>query len=101
DGIRDRNVTGVQTCALPISSCTTPKTSQPPTPRSAPPSTPLTCTLQEVTGIVTTAWCCNDADTSKPTKKSNKPSRFLQVTGPLRSEERRVGTDETTRWYDH
>src|SRR5699024_12071673 len=66
DGIRDRNVTGVQTCALPISSCTR---SSVITRRSLIPSTwakpPLTI---------------NDGD-GLPERRS------------IRSEERRVGKE--------
>src|SRR5699024_11786214 len=71
DGIRDRNVTGVQTCALPISVC-------PPTPVWREISrgiTPLNSRFMWETDYISRIW------PSIP-----------------RSEERRVGKESRARW---
>src|SRR5207249_5994629 len=71
DGIRDRNVTGVQTCALPISL-----------------STPdLDVTPHHFT-----------ADHGSPVLDFNPPSQHLVPRAPPRSEERRVGKECRSRW---
>src|SRR5699024_12018755 len=77
DGIRDRNVTGVQTCALPI------------------------CKR-----VIGTAFNFNTAPVLEIESGSNDPFAYLlTVLGifllkgePVRSEERRVGKECTT-WY--
>src|SRR5699024_12183744 len=69
DGIRDRNVTGVQTCALPISA---------PTPSRASTSTVISSIRP---GRVSTSWKCG-------LRTVNSKS-----TDSTRSEERRVGKE--------
>src|SRR5699024_11834290 len=49
DGIRGRNVTGVQTCALPISTRSRPTTRPPMRPRTTPPPTSPTATTPRTT----------------------------------------------------
>src|SRR5690606_40095317 len=70
DGIRDFHVTGVQTCALPISS------------RSSRPSRPAT-----PTGPPSTCGCT-----------SSTPAGSWWPRRPARSEERRVGKECRSRW---
>src|SRR5215510_10852840 len=65
DGIRDGHVTGVQTCALPISACADPHKTQK---RQA-------------------------ADTTQMAARCS-----VRDSGPLRSEERRVGKECRSRW---
>src|SRR5437868_12009219 len=79
DGIRDRNVTGVQTCALPISTparaTSSPPPSSSPSPRGA------------------RRW---------PPPASPTPPRASASAAPARSEERRVGKECRSRWSpDH
>src|SRR5690606_41036517 len=82
DGIRDFHVTGVQTCALPISivaACPRYET------RSPPPSSP---------GRV--AAICGARRRSAAYKASSGPLRTLgssAICAPIRSEERRVGKE--------
>src|SRR5699024_11822924 len=77
DGIRDRNVTGVQTCALPILfarnfSCPgTRSSSRTCSPDSAPPPSPAS---------------------SSPPTRAGRPNRAITGTRS-RSEERRVGKE--------
>src|SRR5207249_6716008 len=88
DGIRDRNVTGVQTCALPISQSLV-VTIPPPT-GAAPPAAPTGIVFNNTTNFIVA---------------SNAPARFIFATedgtiaawasgaNAVRSEERRVGKE--------
>src|SRR5699024_12024178 len=83
DGIRDRNVTGVQTCALPISSRADPSMIPPP-PGHRSSAWSILCGSSEFSHF---------AATSKPKAASRnaiaaEASRYLK-----RSEERRVGKE--------
>src|SRR5699024_12006785 len=78
DGIRDRNVTGVQTCALPISAC-----SRSPAARIAP----VVLAPREYSGTRP-----RSARTSSATSHSRQTSSHQR-----RSEERRVGKEESGR----
>src|SRR2546429_6734463 len=91
DGIRDVAVTGVQTCALPISITSTfltwPKL-------SSSSGTSRRKRLEKALWTLPTA---------SPVGPPNKPARIrfsksTAVTGPLRSEERRVGKEGRSRW---
>src|SRR5256885_13052826 len=88
DGIRDYKVTGVQTCALPIS------------------STSSSCTFSKprffssaavASALARTFFGSNPANDTEGMRtsdlKSSKYSNFL-----LRSEERRVGKECRSRW---
>src|SRR5206468_8289678 len=76
DGIRDLIVTGVQTCALPISL-------RPPARRSAAPRTP--------SSVRTARRAGRRARSAAPASGSARPRR-------RRSEERRVGKECRSRW---
>src|SRR2546426_3097658 len=77
DGIRDYKVTGVQTCALPISCCARPSdTSR----RPAPPGTRSTSVRGQLDAL----------NTRRP-----GPAALAR---PIRSEERRVGKECRSRW---
>src|SRR5688572_32058367 len=87
DGIRDLTVTGVQTCALPISSngiqfsCF----------RNSP--MPLFCP-----GRKCGTWCRS----VPPFSANDEPVQFSVLGPALRSEERRVGKECRSRWSpDH
>src|SRR5699024_11391573 len=75
DGIRDRNVTGVQTCALPISTWTC----------TSPSSPPTSSTANETVKNVSDNFA----------SFSFVPKYFFRF---LRSEERRVGKECRSRW---
>src|SRR5207248_4216434 len=86
DGIRDRTVTGVQTCALPILLNVDPAAT------TGPRSVTLTTNAEVVTlasGFTVTA--------ATPSLVSVSPN-----SGQQRSEERRVGKEGRSRWgrYD-
>src|SRR2546430_13558399 len=80
DGIRDLTVTGVQTCALPI-------------------SLPL-----EASRLVSSSFCNQDSSIQASCESSwrSRQSRCVKVTRacapPARSEERRVGKECRSRW---
>src|SRR2546425_9635426 len=74
DGIRDKLVTGVQTCALPISI----------------PKIVLSLVL---TGLVNSGMCAQNAE--QPMQESSLSPPKSSVT---RSEERRVGKECRSRW---
>src|SRR5690348_17914641 len=77
DGIRDGRVTGVQTCALPISS-----------------GRPSRCG----NGIpAPSSWRCSSG--SAPRSGVSKRPGAIVIT--LRSEERRVGKECRSRWLPH
>src|SRR5205809_5165549 len=81
DGIRDVAVTGVQTCALPISYRTPPP--ERPIPRAPPPRRSRSAvgasqSVQMPAGVV---------------------RRVAQLLGDARSEERRVGKECRYRWW--
>src|SRR5256886_11366886 len=80
DGIRDLTVTGVQTCALPISGrdvSSTPIRHKPARIRACSPVHPVRTRTPD-------KRCCRLSSWSSP--------------GPLRSEERRVGKECRSRW---
>src|SRR2546430_6394206 len=82
DGIRDLTVTGVQTCALPISEI-----------RIIPRSIPCAASS------ASEAWRCDDS-TGIDARLSTPPSDDARATSPRasRSEERRVGKECRSRW---
>src|SRR5438270_8533159 len=80
DGIRDLTVTGVQTCALPISRHL----------RGAPAISQMRPAMDAVMKL-----------TSDPASSARKPSRArsdLRLGARPRSEERRVGKECRSRW---
>src|SRR5688572_32056290 len=82
DGIRDLTVTGVQTCALPISS-------------SSGSSDPITSSTTPTTDAESTT------STSALTDDGASTSNLETTASPLiwaRSEERRVGKECRSRW---
>src|SRR5207249_7375136 len=90
DGIRDRNVTGVQTCALPIS----------PQPDRRPRCERAKCTCPDISQLPCTSrlalqsWHKYRAHRSET---SRCPARPLPSRAAQRSEERRVGK-ECSSW---
>src|SRR3989441_1593769 len=83
DGIRDKLVTGVQTCALPISN------------EVARLPTPLPTIAASSSQPVSAASACPAVSVSHETRFS-LPSRCSTTT--RRSEERRVGKECRSRW---
>src|SRR2546423_137683 len=88
DGIRDKLVTGVQTCALPISG------------EKVQVSSDGGSTWADVTSSDATTWSYTD-----PTTHSTSftyQARIVDAAGNVRSEERRVGKESRSRWSpDH
>src|SRR5699024_11818899 len=100
DGIRDRNVTGVQTCALPISNPFTPPLLVPYGIELLPPSTPAPLPISTISpspaGIITRAQA--RATRKLPTTLTSSTLRK----DSSRSEERRVGKEwRRKRGRDH
>src|SRR5207249_6825990 len=93
DGIRDRNVTGVQTCALPIFIRTCSAGSKPST---CPLWLSATTWLDWMASSATTKW----ASTTPTGHSRPRATSSHKVTGSLilRSEERRVGKECRARW---
>src|SRR5207249_8930234 len=93
DGIRDRNVTGVQTCALPIciAGPQPPEASSWAAPEPAPPQpAPVSPARAESTTQVT-----------RPPSGGQSDAMHVMATllvSQLRSEERRVGKECRSRW---
>src|SRR5205823_10025838 len=90
DGIRDKLVTGVQTCALPICSR-----------RATPPiGSSVTSGVETPNARAVKMWP-NSCATTHANSNSMKASPCQAAAGPpvaqLRSEERRVGKECTTR----
>src|SRR5207249_7501334 len=91
DGIRDRNVTGVQTCALPISISNIPADEMQGSVPSVGPNGILYVTWEDTTS--------NHIMISKSTNGGTGFSAPIAVATviPLRSEERRVGKECRSR----
>src|SRR3712207_7531027 len=85
DGIRDIGVTGVQTCALPISSAS-PSMSEPERTTEAAVSSFVVTDLLWATGA------------SLPGRTVMETVAREEVAVPSRSEERRVGKECRSRW---
>src|SRR5207249_9767750 len=79
DGIRDRNVTGVQTCALPILPCSTPR--------------------EEKSSRGVEHGIHKDACVVGPTSPRRRVASQTSQHGEKRSEERRVGKECRARWW--
>src|SRR3712207_7959469 len=84
DGIRDIGVTGVQTCALPISACYPIPKGKEPTPYARCGHLPH-CTLRHGRGLL-------------PLSAAEKEARPPGASLSERSEERRVGKECRSRW---
>src|SRR5207249_9133190 len=89
DGIRDRNVTGVQTCALPISSITSAK-------RAAHPNEPSGSSK----GRTRSGRACSATSPygCRASWRLSTKSRRRTTIRAARSEERRVGKECRSRW---
>src|SRR3712207_7660158 len=85
DGIRDIGVTGVQTCALPISP-----------PRAHPPPTRTSRTRQITADGALAARAANRG--GDPSLVILRCAQNDKVVDALRSEERRVGKECRSRW---
>src|SRR5699024_11453438 len=87
DGIRDRNVTGVQTCALPISELRTA--------RSESPQPQLRLLIPPVMPRVRagTRHSCHIGGVAPVRRIKHHAGVHTNVWMPLRSEERRVGKE--------
>src|SRR5207248_6751462 len=92
DGIRDRTVTGVQTCALPISRLSTRF------------GRTTGVTVRRTGGWKPPAPIASDGPDTRPTSRHNSP-RYIMVGSfklkpgsGLRSEERRVGKEGRCQW---
>src|SRR5256886_13275973 len=88
DGIRDLTVTGVQTCALPISAASPPK-------NCASPKLPFLATCRSF------AWSKLTKAIGPPPPCRKNPTACLPWLAPsanFRSEERRVGKECRSRW---
>src|SRR5437763_7292926 len=84
DGIRDTSVTGVQTCALPIST------------EASGPNAPPVSTLRPESEPRISPGAITPPDTLIP---NIAPSvKFHPMCNPMRSEERRVGKECRSRW---
>src|SRR5207249_7351786 len=95
DGIRDRNVTGVQTCALPISSfnrCRRMSSERFWRWSSGDPQFSLMTKAENVVEAQKTN--SNSSGSFAP----NSSNLWLTNCPPIRSEERRVGKESTCRW---
>src|SRR5207249_9590128 len=97
DGIRDRNVTGVQTCALPISSTGTRSFRKSSGERVPPANCVKPPPLRRWTTRCPECRCTAVTVTRKgKTKRPCRRRRRLNPNG--RSEERRVGKEERWGW---
>src|SRR5690606_40658673 len=83
DGIRDFHVTGVQTCALPISKAISPIT-------TPPPIMAKSSKKDATTPSMGTSW--------KRTRINSTKAEATAMVKARRSEERRVGKECRCRW---
>src|SRR5690606_40120545 len=98
DGIRDFHVTGVQTCALPISTSTLATGSGGSTGVERQPATPATHSTihRPVRNRIPASWSLSATD---PTGPDAARATACPSTRTPRSEERRVGSDCRNRWW--
>src|SRR5256885_11265457 len=85
DGIRYYKVTGVQTCALPISSCA-----------AFPFAIGVTCTLTLLDNVRISSY--STASAACHIHHDPRRKQFPRHADQLRSEERRVGKECRSRW---
>src|SRR5690606_39942726 len=93
DGIRDFHVTGVQTCALPISSAET--SSSEPTARSASRESSTTLPTTRLPRGFQISGLGSDAGSASSSSRVSSQGRSSS-SGGGRSEERRVGKESTS-----
>src|SRR5690606_39678932 len=96
DGIRDFHVTGVQTCALPISLAIASCSSEPPTPAALAPSAPIRVAAAAVDAIARERGTTRE----EALRLGTEDALLAQQLGrrdPARSEERRAGKEGMTR----
>src|SRR5207245_7368172 len=97
DGIRDATVTGVQTCALPISRKISWPCSQ-----AAASTMALPCAGTSIALLALENWLNRAVALSRSAftvfKRSSRKSRSRRAAEVLRSEERRVGKGGRGRW---
>src|SRR5207249_8087336 len=98
DGIRDRNVTGVQTCALPISRSVRPR-------NLLMRAAGATATFTRAKVLLAARLYNETRRTHKQVTRSNgsrlscgRLARLRKAVGRTRSEERRVGKEWTWTW---
>src|SRR5207249_11542492 len=84
DGIRDRNVTGVQTCALPISARW-----------EGGASTPQRAAMERIGALAAELGVVPDDPGSPAPRRRGRSPRDPST---KRSEERRVGKESRSRW---
>src|SRR5699024_11652959 len=89
DGIRDRNVTGVQTCALPISDTADAAEAPAGSAASAPVAAPLRSAGLSPDHVLCTRQQASGAPTTRLTEHT--VAGVLMTAAAFRSEERRVG----------
>src|SRR5207249_5258102 len=89
DGIRGRNVTGVQTCALPISQIVPVRFSS-----VADLATLLRPLVSQRGNLV----AHRETNVLMVTDSANNVRRLLDIIRMVRSEERRVGKERKSRW---
>src|SRR5438067_6393375 len=95
DGIRDRNVTGVQTCALPI--CGRKSMSPSPSRRSAPIASRMV--RESVREVTWKEMRAGKLALMRPVMTSTEGRWVARIRWmPARSEERRVGKECGCRW---
>src|SRR5439155_13140413 len=98
DGIRDGHVTGVQTCALPISASPNGEEEKSPAPPAKPAELPQPADLK-LQGESATA---GNPISGQAEAEIERIRRALEEEVTLRSEERRVGKEcRCRRWRDH
>src|SRR5699024_11979090 len=90
DGIRDRNVTGVQTCALPIFTIT----GLPENPELIPQNGATPEIAASLTGVGALAWTTTPWTLPTNLSLAAGPDIEYAVVPVERSEERRVGKEE-------
>src|SRR2546430_10900068 len=83
DGIRDLTVTGVQTCALPISLMTA--------------LTEASLTIAAAAAALTTLIAADSASSTAARARTSTETAF-EAAFAIRSEERRVGKECRSRW---
>src|SRR5207249_8909458 len=99
DGIRDRNVTGVQTCALPIFTAGGPENqSSGNRPANQPSNVALFCfSVMQALHHYSRADC-KIARIERSSRRDDAADRG-DGGGIIRSEERRVGKERRARWW--
>src|SRR5207253_8713021 len=96
DGIRDGHVTGVQTCALPISEASSARSTRAVNRAAAP--TPSASPQMPDPAIVVTTAAGVTLRIAQPSETNRFPALSRTMPVMFRSEERRVGQEWKYRW---